>query len=144
MVQIQKADPVARRKAIIGIALGLVIGCLLFLMLEWLLGNVNQWIERHAEFLVEHHYIAFLVMLVPVAPVIAFSGYLIIYAGRIVKSGRFPPPGTAVIRDVRVIEGRSAIIRGRVAQLLCWIILLSASAIPLIIWYIFYSISCVA
>jgi hypothetical protein len=144
MVQIQKADPVARRKAIIGIALGLLVGGLLFLMLEWLLGNVNQWIERHAEFLVEHHYIAFLVMLVPVAPVIALSGYLIIYAGRIVKSGRFPPPGTAVIRDVRVIEGRSAIIRGRVAQWLCWIILLSASAIPLIIWYIFYSISCVA
>ena len=144
MVQIQKADPVARRKAIIGIALGLLVGGLLFLMLEWLLGNVNQWIERHAEFLVEHHYIAFLVMLVPVAPVIALSGYLIIYAGRIVKSGRFPPPGTAVIRDVRVIEGRSAIIRGRVVQWLCWIILLSASAIPLIIWYIFYSISCVA
>ncbi len=144
MVQIQKADPVARRKAIIGIALGLLVGGLLFLMLEWLLGNVNQWIERHAEFLVEHHYIAFLVMLVPVVPVIALSGYLIIYAGRIVKSGRFPPPGTAVIRDVRVIEGRSAIIRGRVAQWLCWIILLSASAIPLVIWYIFYSISCVA
>ena len=144
MVQIQKADPVARRKAIIGIALGLLVGGLLFLMLEWLLGNMNQWIASHAEFLVEHHYVAFLVMLVPVAPVIALSGYLIIYAGRIVKSGRFPPPGTAVIRDVRVIEGRSAIIRGRVAQWLCWIILLSASAIPLIIWYIFYSISCVA
>lgn len=82
-------------------------------------------------------------MLIPVAPIIALSGYLIVYANRIVRTQRFPPPDTPVIRDVRVIEGRPAVIRGRVAQALLWVILLSASAIPLLIWYLFYSISCV-
>lgn len=143
MVQIQKADPEARRKAIRGILIGALVGGALYFLLQGMIGNINQWIESHAEFLVEHHYVAFLLMLVPVAPVIALSGYLIVYASKIVKTQRFPPPDTPVIRDMRVIEGRPAVIRGRIAQLLCWIILLSASAIPLLIWYIFYSVSCV-
>lgn len=144
MVQIQKADPVARRKAIRGILIGALVGAVLFFLLQGMVGNINQWLESHAEFLVEHHYLAFLLMLIPVAPIIVLSGYLIKHANKIVKTQRFPPPGTPVIRDVRVIEGRSAVLRGRVAQLLLWIILLSASAIPLLIWYIFYTVSCVS
>lgn len=143
MVQIQKADPEARRKAIRGILIGALVGAVLFFLLQGMVGNINQWIESHAELLVEHHYLAFLLMLIPVAPIIALSGYLIVYANRIVRTQRFPPPDTPVIRDVRVIEGRPAVIRGRVAQALLWVILLSASAIPLLIWYLFYSISCV-
>lgn len=141
MVQIQKADPVVRRKAIRGILIGVVIGGVLYFLLQAMIGNINQWIESHAEFLVEHHYLAFLLMLIPVAPVIVLSGYLFVYAGKIVKTRRFPPPDTPVIRDMRVIEGRAAVIRGRIAQLLCGVILLSASAIPLLIWTIFYSVS---
>lgn len=143
MANIQKADPVARSKAIKSMVLGLIAGAALFLLFDSLIGNLNQWIERNAEFLVTHHYVAFLAMLVPVAPVIGLSIYLIRFAGKVVKTQRFPPPDTAVIRDVRIIEGRSAVIRGRVVQLLCWIILLAAAAIPLLIWYIFYSVSCI-
>lgn len=142
MANIQKADPRARRKAIKVIIIGILVGAALFLLLDFFVGNINQWIEQNAEFLIKHHYVAFLVMLVPVAPVIMLSAYLIRYAGKIVKAQRFPPPDTPVIRDVRVIEGRAAVIRGRVAQVLCWIILLAASAIPLLIWTIFYSVSC--
>lgn len=144
MVQIQKADPVARRKAIRGMLIGVMVGAVLFYLLQGMVGNINEWLESDAEFLVEHHYLAFLLILIPVAPIIVLSGYLIHHANKIVKTQRFPPPGTPVIRDVRVIEGRPAVLRGRVAQLLLWIILLSASAIPLLIWYIFYSVSCVS
>lgn len=142
-MQIQKADPEARSKAIKSLLIGLLAGSLLFLLFNQLVGSLNQWIADNAEFLVTHHYVAFLVMLLPVAPVIALSIFLIRYAGKIVRSQRFPPPNTPVIRDIRVIEGQSAVIRGRIIQLLCWIILLAASAIPLLVWYIFYSVSCV-
>lgn len=142
-MQIQKADPEARSKAIKSLLIGLLVGSLLFLLFNQLVGSLNQWIADNAEFLVTHHYVAFLVMLLPVAPVIALSIFLIRYAGKIVRSQRFPPPNTPVIRDIRVIEGQSAVTRGRIIQLLCWIILLAASTIPLLVWYIFYSVSCV-
>lgn len=142
-MQIQKADPEARIKAIKSLLIGLLAGSLLFLLFNQLVGSLNQWIADNAEFLVTHHYVAFLVILLPVAPVIALSIFLIRYAGKIVRSQRFPPPNTPVIRDIRVIEGQSAVTRGRIIQLLCWIILLAASTIPLLVWYIFYSVSCV-
>jgi hypothetical protein len=142
MANIQKADPQVRCKAIKSLIIGAMVGIGLFLLFNSLIGNLNQWIENNAEFLVEHHYVAFLIMLVPVAPVIALSIYLIRYAGKIVTAQRFPPPDTPVIRDVRVVEGKAAVMRGRLVQLLCGIILLAASAIPLLIWYIFYSVSC--
>ncbi len=141
MVHIQKADPEARRKAIKSILIALAVGAVLFLIFDRLIGNVNVWIEHNAELLVEHHHLAFLLMLIPVAPVIILSIVLLRYAGRIIKTQRFPPPNTPVIRDVRVVEGQAAVWRGRIAQLLCWIILLAAAAIPLLIWYIFYTVS---
>lgn len=143
MAHIQKADPEARRKAIKSLLIGLAVGTVLFLLFDGLVGNVNVWIEENATLLVEHHYLAFLLMLIPVAPVIGLSIYLLRFAGRVVQSKRFPPPDTPVIRDVRIIEGKAAVWRGRISQLLCWIILLAAAAIPLLIWTIFYSVSCV-
>jgi len=143
MAHIQKADPEARRKAIKSLLIGLAVGTVLFLLFDGLVGNVNVWIEDNAALLVEHHYLAFLLMLIPVAPVIGLSIYLLRFAGRVVQSKRFPPPDTPVIRDVRIIEGKAAVWRGRISQLLCWIILLAAAAIPLLIWTIFYSVSCV-
>ena len=144
MANIQKADPQARRKAIKVIIIGALVGTALFFLLQAAVGNVNQWIESNAVFLVEYHYLAFLIMLALVAPGLALSIYLIRFAGKIVSSGRFPPPDTPVIRDVRILEGKQAILRGRLVQFLCWIILLALAAIPLLIWYIFFTVSCVS
>lgn len=142
MIHIQKADPQARRKAIFSLVGGAVVGIGLFFLLELFVGNVNDWIETNAVFLVEHHYVAFLIMLLLVSPVIWLSGYLIRFAGKIVKSERFPPPETPVIRDVSVLEGKSARVRGRLIQVVCWTILIAAAVIPVLVWFIFYSISC--
>ncbi len=143
MSHIQKADPEARRKAIKSILIGLAMGAVLFLIFNSLIGNLNAWIEKNADLLVEHHYLAFLLMLIPVSPVIGLSIMLLRYAGKIIKTRRFPPPDTAVIRDVRVIEDKAAVWRGRIAQILCWIILLAAAAIPILIWTLFYTVSCI-
>ena len=143
MVQIQKADPKTRRKAILSLVGGAMVGVGLFFLLEYSVGNVNRWIDSNAVFLVEHHYLSFLIMLLLVSPVLWLSIYLIRFAGKIVKAERFPPPDTPVIRNVRVLEGKHAVLRGRLIQVLCWIILLAAAAIPALVWYIFYSVSCI-
>lgn len=142
-MEIQRADPKARRKAILSVIGGALFGTGLYFLLEYMVGNINQWIETNALFMVEHHYVAFLLMLLLISPILWLSIYLIRFAGQIVKAERFPPPNTPVIRDVRVLEGRQAIRRGRLVQMLCWIILLTAAAIPPLVWYIFYSVSCV-
>lgn len=143
MPHVQKADPQARRKAIFSLIAGAVVGICLFFLLEFFVGNVNLWIETNAAFLVEHHYLSFIFMLLLVSPILWLSIYLIRFAGKIVKAARFPPPDTPVIRDIRVFEGKSAIVRGRLVQVLCWMILLAAAVIPLLVWYIFYSVSCI-
>ncbi len=141
MVDIQKANPQARRKAILNLIIGALAGTGLFYLLEYLVGNVNLWIQSHAIYLVEHHYIAFLAMLLLVSPILWLTIYLIRFTRQIIRAERFPPPDTPVIRDVRVLEGKAAIRRGRLLQVLCWLILIPTAALPLLVWYIFYSIS---
>jgi len=144
MAEIQNADPKARRKAIVSVILGAVAGISLYLLLEFSVGNVNLWIQAHANFLVEHHYLTFLGMLVLVSPILAMAVYLIRFSRQIIRTKRFPPPDTPVIRNVRVLIGEKAVSRGWLLQILCWLILLPAFAIPFLVWFIFYSISCVS
>jgi predicted ferric reductase len=137
---IQKADPVARRRAVWLLSALILLSLAAIILLNIAVGSLNDWIASHAELLIRHHYLSFLVMLLPVTPVLVLSGWMIRFAGRVVKSQRFPPPNSQLMRDVRVIEGRPAVLRARIAQILCWIILLSAAAIPLLVWSIFYQL----
>lgn len=142
MSKIQKADHRARRKALYSVFAGAIVGSGLFFLLEFFIGNVNLWIEANAVFLVEHHYVSFLITLLLVSPVLCLSLYLIRFAGKIVKAERFPPPGMPVIRDVRIMEGKRAIARGRLLQVLCWLIFTTSAVVPLLVWYIFFSVNC--
>lgn len=142
MVDIQKADPQARRKAVLTLLAGALVGAGLFFLLEFFIGNANLWIESNAMLLIQHHYLSFLIMLLLVSPIIWLCIYLIRFAEKVINTQRFPPPATPVIRDVRVLEGRQAVVRGRLVQALCWIIVLASALIPLLVWYIFYSVSC--
>lgn len=144
MPAIQRADKQARKRTLLQLVAGAVLGAALFFGLEYFSGGVHSWLEQHVVFLVEHHYLVFVAMLLLVSPLLWLTVFLIRFAGRIVKSERFPPPDTAVIRDVRILEGKSAVLRGRLVQVLCWAILIPAAAIPVLVWYIFYSISCLS
>jgi len=144
MPEIQKADPKARRNAIFSVLLGAVAGTALYFLLELSIGNVNLWVQANANFLVEHHYLTFLGMLLMVSPILLIAFYLIRFTRQIIKTERFPPPDTPVIRNVRVLEGKAAVNRGWLLQILCWLILMPALAIPFLVWFIFYSISCVS
>lgn len=144
MLQIQKADPKERRKAILSVIIGALAGTSLFFLLDFTLGNVSLWLQKNAILLVEYHYVGFIAMLVLVSPILWIAIYLILFTKKIIKTQRFPPANMPVIRDVRVLEGRRAVRRGWLLQVLSWLILLPAAAIPLLVWYILYSVSCVS
>lgn len=102
-----RADPRARRGALIALAAVLVIGVV---TIAWGLPASTGYLERQppAEALRILQWLA-LAAFVPTIP----FGYLAWRHGqRILDSGRFPPPGMRVIVDTPVVTGRVARARG--------------------------------
>ena len=138
---IQKADPAARRKAIIMVLVALVFGVSVIAAFEYFLGDVESWAEHNIEFLLEHTYLIFLVFLVLVLPVLGAGAYFLVLANRIARAQRFPPPGCAVSRDTVVIEGARAVQRARVIQFTTILLLCAAASTPVVMWYILHRIA---
>jgi hypothetical protein len=97
-------------------------------------------LDRNMDFVHEKTIIVFVVSLLFVSLVLAAGTYLLWRGNRTVHVQRFPPPGHAVARDTLVLEGWQGIRRGRVIQILPWLLSCSAGAIPVLMWYIFRSL----
>lgn len=129
------------RNTVIALLLGASCGAALMMLLGILTDSLNRWIERHALFLVEHHYLLLLILLLMVSPLLLLSLTLLRLANRVVSSQRFPPPRTTIIRHIQILKGQEAVRRGRLLQLLCWLIFLAAAGLQVLVWLMFYSIS---
>ena len=114
--EIQKADPAARRRAVLVVATTAVAGSLLILwyqrgdaaIVEWLLATLPEAAERPT-----------LLLAICVAcflPLLATCGYLFQQGRRIVAARRQPAPGLRVVRDTPVVRGARAVRRGRLLQ----------------------------
>ena len=77
-----------------------------------------------------------LAALVLVLPIAIASTYLLVFANRISRAGRFPPPGYKVTRDTVVLEGAAAQRRALFIRILSMMILGAACAAPLLMWFI--------
>ena len=141
MAAIHKVRHKIRRNTVIALLLGAAGGAALMMLLGILTDSLNHWIERHAVFLVEHHYLVLLMSLLVVSPLLLLSLILLRLANRVVSSQRFPPPRTTIIRHIQILKGQEAVRRGRLLQLLCWLIFLAAAGLPVVVWFMFYSIS---
>jgi hypothetical protein len=136
MPTIQRADPAARRLAVKILLAGLVLGLSCIAAFEYFMRDYEKWLEENIEFVLEHTYIFSLVSLVLVLPIAIASTYLLVFANRISRSGRFPPPGYAVTRDTVVLEGAAAQRRAVFIRILSIMILGTACAAPLLMWFI--------
>jgi hypothetical protein len=56
------------------------------------------------------------------APLLGFAVYLWLFARRVVRMQRFPPPGMRVVRDTSVLYGPSALARARLLQVLAGVL----------------------
>jgi hypothetical protein len=138
---VQKADPEARRKVVWVICIATILGVCAILTFESLQDDLQSWLERNIDFLLENTIVVFLVSLAFVSPVLAAGTYLLVLGNRTVRAQRFPPPKTAVACDTLVLEGSKGRQRGRVIQLLSLLLLCSAAAIPFVMWYVFCSLA---
>ncbi len=136
MAQIQKADPIARKKALGVVLVGTAIGTAAIGLYTYYEMEIYSWLENNIDWLADNPSTVFLLGLVLVTPLLILSGYLFVYGRRTAKTGRMPPPNSAVARDTRVTTGTQAVLRGRILQVLSVFLLLASAAIPILFWYI--------
>ena len=144
MVDIQPADPGARRAAIWIVAVALVAGGCAILLFEYFYVDIQLWLQQNIDYLIRNDHVVFLAALTFAPPLLAVGAYLLVLGSRIVRSQRFPPPNCAVIRDTRVISGPAAVRWGRVVQILSMLTLFAASATPFLVRALFRALAVTA
>src|SRR5262245_51853679 len=103
MPDIQKADPAARRLAVLVIVCGTVAGASLLLALDRFRPQLESWLRQdlHARAWT----IVWLAVAVVALPVLGVAGYLWHLGTRVASSGRYPPPGLRVLYDTEIVTG---------------------------------------
>lgn len=136
-IEIQKADPQARRRAAVVIAVGMAIAAFLVLvlkdyrsvLLEWLVSRPELWPVRIK-------IVAIVLAVLSVVPLYGISVYLWRFGGVVTEARRFPPPGSAVVRDTRILMGRDALRRGRTSRAMAVLLAVAATALAIALWWV--------
>ncbi len=113
--EIQLADVATRRRALLAAAAVAVAGwAALFVLQDWLAGlhSTDPVETRHAleDAMLWGSWAACI-------PVALFAVWMWLHGGRIIRAGRYPAPGSKVIRDTWVLHGSAARLRGTVLRL---------------------------
>jgi len=142
MNEIQKADPAARRQAVLLVIFGMAVGALLIAGIEHFREPFREWLLSEPAETARRAKLAMYVSgFVVSAPVIAFAIYLWLLGARVLRAQQFPPPGFRVIRDTPVVGGHGAVTRGHVIQILAVCLGVSAALLWLFFWWLARTIS---
>lgn len=135
MNEVQKADPAARRKAVLVIVFATAAGALLIAGFEHFHEPFREWLSSEpAETARRARLAIYVSTFILSAPVIAFAIYLWLLGARVLRAQQFPPPGFRVIRDTPVVGGRGAVTRGHAIQILAVCLGVSAALLWLFFW----------
>jgi hypothetical protein len=137
MNDIQRADPTARRQAVLVVVTGTVIGVLLILGFERLQVPLRDWILSEPERTAQRVTLVFLIMTaVLVGPLLALAVYFWRLGVRVVRGQQFPPPMYRVVRDTRILRGRAAVVRGRLLEGLAVCLVIVAGLLSFVLWWV--------
>jgi hypothetical protein len=142
MSEIQKADPAARRQALLAVLCAAALGALLISTFEHFREPFREWLLSEPAETARRAKLAMYVSgFVVSAPVIAFAIYLWLLGARVLRAQQFPPPGFRVIRDTPVVGGHGAVNRGHAMQVLAVCLGMSAALLWLFFWWLARTIS---
>jgi len=117
MTEIRKADPAARRRAVLLVSLGALVGTLLIAGFERYSPTLREWLlSEPAELARRVKLLSLLSAAVLSTPLVGFAVYLWLLGGKVLRWREFPPPGYRVLRDTTVFTGEAARLRGRVLK----------------------------
>ncbi len=136
-IEIQKADPAARRQGILLAVFAAAAGALLLAGFEHFREPLHEWLSAEpAETASRAKLALYAAVLILCAPVIALSVYLWLVGARVLRAQQYPPPGFRVIRDTPVIRGSGATTRGHAIQVLAVCLGVSVAVLALFfIWF---------
>jgi len=139
-VEIARADPDARRRALWCFLALAVLGFACILVVSGRVGELEALAERDPEEARRQLGEAMgLISLVNAAALLPFAGYFGYLSLRIFRSGRFPPPNIWLIRDTRIARGARAQWIGTVAAVVSAVLLVLA-VVPLLSWRAFLEV----
>jgi hypothetical protein len=137
MTEVRRADPAARRPAVLLVVLGTVVGALLILGFERYRTQLRDWLVSEPGELARRVKLVFsLTAALLSAPLVAFAAYLWSLGAKVVRAGVFPPPGYRVIRDTPVITGPAAESRGRALKALALYLGVASAVLWLLLWWL--------
>lgn len=135
MVEIRKADPAARRRAVAFVILGTAIGAALIVGFEDYRTPLRDWLlSEPGDARLRVKLMFLLVGIVLAAPLLAFAAFLWSLGARVSRAQEFPPPGYRVIRDTPVISGPAAVVRGRGLKGLALGLVMASALLWLLLW----------
>jgi hypothetical protein len=135
MTDVRKADPSARRHAVLLLIVGTCVGALLIVGFERYHTPLRDWILAEPEASAQRVKLVFLLLAVLLpAPLLAFAAYVWSVGERVLRAREFPPPGFRVIRDTPVITGDRAISRGRLLKVFALGCGIASVVLGLLLW----------
>jgi hypothetical protein len=136
-VEIRKADPAARRQALLLIVLAAAIGGLLIAGFEHIREPFREWLASEpAEAARRAKRVLYVAAIILCVPLVAFAIYLWLLGARVLRAQQFPPPGYRVIRDTPVLEGHGATTRGHVIQILAVCLGIGGALLWMFFWWL--------
>lgn len=129
-VEIQPADPAARKRALWTFAVVAVVAGTLAVAVQDDDIEFKQWLAGHAAELVNQPTLLLLAAFVLALPLVGIAVYVHRMASRVVKAARIPLPDQKVIRDTPIITGRKAVQQGRAMQLMAVVMGLIGLILP--------------
>ena len=131
----RRADPKARRHAVIIVAAATVIGLVLIAGPAWYREPLRAWLlDDPAVTASRARLLLAGAGALLVAPLIGFATYAWRLGSRVVAEREFPPRGHAVIRDTNIVSGDAAVAQGRGLRAIAIFLVVASIAITGVLW----------
>jgi hypothetical protein len=135
MPEIRKADPAARRRAVMLVTLGALVGALLIVGLKRYSEPFREWLVSEPDETAGRVKVFFLLAAALLSvPLLGFAIYLWSLGTKVLQGREFPPPGYRVVRDTPVITGEAAVVRGCGLKFVALGLVVSAALLWLLLW----------
>ena len=134
-MEMQPADPGARRRALVLVIVGIAVGALLIWAFDRGTPALQRWLTEDRQATRARIQVSLVVFaLFVVVPPVAFGVYMWSIGNRVRRHGRFPPPGLTMIAATPVLTGDAAQRRAAILQMLGAFIAAAWLALAVVLW----------